>query len=632
MTAQNKQNIGPKAPPPPVTPGKSATKPCVPCAEPELATCDVEKLEVTVVAKEDNMTEDGGTDDSGRRLQSGTKKDIVYKVEVTGHCDDAILADVKDPAVRALLLRYDALIETIGQYPSRENPMASKSPEADASVELKLVRSTHEGTSCSRQIHPILNLMPLGEVPELKEPVVYRRPGEKTIEDKGRRFYAPDRPWDEFPMGDEGSLFIVVEIIRALFQSMDPKQIHINAGSCGRSACRMHPNQRLDVLLRIYRHDKWAIGLKIPPLTTRKFEKKADDFTDMFRAKPKGDYSVESSKTSGFGQSSRTESTERSGKTTTTSSELWEGDRGTKTQEMRSGYGHTRHDTKSQHSSLPTRTSKDGEPIYGTKQARYGKDFRQGENPKPKRSAEKIKERLDRSTGFDIVITRNEREVSIKGLKEKIDKWLKDFSTLITDTQNFFKKFSRVGWSFTFDLSLFAGSLILEWGPSAITTPMAKGRYFPVEFKVNGKISMEIVNISVKPAFGVEVQAFDTGLVLKIEGTISVKAKIEADINMDRFKPVQKFPIEVTPDGKVTAVGVVNALGYTVVESRLSLQAALEFKGHMEIGVSPPVFDLKGVLGWKDIVLSGYVRGVLWDSEIDPPKKLLQGGVIREFK
>jgi hypothetical protein len=222
--------------PPPTTDGKSATQPTCNCPLQPLSPCDVEKLEVKVVAKTDNMT-DSGKDAQGKALQPGKKKDVVYEVQTDHQKSREAVTDVTDPKILELLSRYSIIIETIGRYPSKEEQLTKDPSEADAdaTVTLEYARATYHGNNCSKQLHPYLQAYVAPNQRNLNKTKDLRKPGEKTLELKDLKFYAPSLPWDKTPLGTN-SFFAVFEIIISLFKVSNPAEISIGADGCSTRA------------------------------------------------------------------------------------------------------------------------------------------------------------------------------------------------------------------------------------------------------------------------------------------------------------------------------------------------------------------------------------------------------------
>jgi hypothetical protein len=133
-------------------------------------------------------------------------------------------------------------------------------------------------------------------------------------------------------------------------------------------------------------------------------------------------------------------------------------------------------------------------------------------------------------------------------------------------------------------------------------------------------------------SFGVDARALDSGLVIKVEGTIALKASIAKDINMDFFKPKQVLAVEADADAKIAVVGYVSLLGKTLADAELSASGGLKLKGDLTLEWATRTCDLKGKLESKDIELNGYIRVPWWfDKKIDPPVMILKGKPLYTF-
>jgi len=296
---------------------------------------------------------------------------------------------------------------------------------------------------------------------------------------------------------------------------------------------------------------------------------------------------------------------------------------------------------------------KKGKPIYGTKHTAYDRK----KNGRKRTNRKNLKERLELESGFDLVILRNDREVTLdqlskeykthkeslntlsKGVKAVrrdgialLKKSIEDLANLINDAKRFFNKLPQVGWKFDFEISVFAGSVLLEWGPNIVEAPLANERYYPVEFKFKGKISMEVFNLKLTVSFGVDAQAVGSRLVLKIEGTITLKATLEHEINMDLLTPVQQFEVKSEAGGKLAVVGLVTLVGATLASGELAVSGAFEFKGYLEVGWRDSSFRLEGALNRKQVLVTGYAQVIyLWETKIDPPIEVYPEGVVYTF-
>ena len=617
-----------RKPPPKTEAGGSVSKPVKHCSVQPQEPCDVNKLVVDILAKDDNFTEER------KGLQPGKRKDVKRRIEMTATRLHEPVTDVKDPEVLRMLGYIDAIVETIADYPAKDDPKldAARADEDDV-VTLRLVRAHYQG-NCGDQLHPALGVIPMDPMRELKESICFSKPGTNEIVYHGpSKFYAPSVHFDSLPIGQ--SYFAVFEIILALFTATKPKAVWIQAWACGTRAPsdRKRPNRNISCLLRIYRRDSWAIGVKIPPLGQFTEERKAERFKDLWRDAPKGDYQRSREYGTGTSYGLQSKSTiERRGQETTRADEIWVAGRGGREESSTQGFKG---------------------PM--------------GKSNRPRRSPAEtiglVHERLEASSGFEIFIARNDREVDlvelfgktkkIVGKTKKIVDEIEDavdeiedvgdiidiiktsidnLARAITAIKNFFRKLPQFGWKFTFEISLFAGTLSLTWGPSYAEKVLANGRYYPVNYEFRGRISMEIISLKVALSFGVDAQALDSGLVLKVEGSIELKVAIEHDINMDLLKPKEKFDLDAEGKPDLRVVGYISLLGYTLTGAELGVTTAIELKGYMEIDWRNKEFGIKGVLSRKPIMLYGSIQGLFWSSEIDPPIELMEGGDLYTFK
>jgi hypothetical protein len=357
---------------------------------------------------------------------------------------------------------------------------------------------------------------------------------------------------------------------------------------------------------------------------------------------------------------SHSTSTERKGDKTTSSEEIQFAGKAIRSEGLVESKGQGHHTSQNVQTNYELRTDKDGKPIYGDKQEKYGKAYQKRKNdPKPPSIDEQIKERLKTSSGFELVLARDGREVSLSELGKTYKKYKKTYKDYqdnkkehpkddaidwikksvnesakkITSVKDFFKKVPQVGWNFKFDISVLAGTFMMEWGPNLVETPLLNGRYYPVEFKFKGKIAIEIINLKLSLSFGVEAKALKSELVLKIEGTLTLKAEVEHDINMDLLKPTEKFEVKSEAKVDLDVVGYVNVFGETLSKGKLSASTGLELKGYMEIGWRTNTCALKGVLKTKAITVTGEISGTwLWSPKINPPIEILPGADLHTFE
>jgi hypothetical protein len=147
-------------------------------------------------------------------------------------------------------------------------------------------------------------------------------------------------------------------------------------------------------------------------------------------------------------------------------------------------------------------------------------------------------------------------------------------------------------------------------------------------------MKLELLNIKLSLSFGLDAQVLDSGLVLKVEGTVSLKVEISTDLNLDLItKPVKEIGLELKQTTEFKILAHVNVLGKTVAGAELSIAMGFEFKdAKLIIDVTKPTVDLKGVLRAQDVTVSGFIKVPWWwDKKVDKAK-MLDGCDIYTFK
>jgi hypothetical protein len=124
----------------------------------------------------------------------------------------------------------------------------------------------------------------------------------------------------------------------------------------------------------------------------------------------------------------------------------------------------------------------------------------------------------------------------------------------------------------------------------------------------------------------------DSGLVVKIEGSLKLKATAAREIDMDLHKPKQRIDILVTTTAKLAVIGFVSLLGKTLADAELSASTGIDFKGNIDAEWATKTFDLKGSLKLRPCVLSGCIKVPLWFKKIDPPVEVMRGADMYTFK
>jgi hypothetical protein len=584
-TQGSPSDSGVLAPPPPTTQNASATKPTQECPLHAKHPCAVNKLMLKV---------------TGWELKEDEEKKL--KLETTKVRTREPVTDVKDKQAIALLRTYDLMIDCLAEPngPSNNYPRA-------AEIE---GRSYYTAPECEVQSHALLELLHLGAS---EDAVIKKELGASEIELEAHKLYAMtsylDRVDDRKGIFDEAAT--VFGIVKSFIESITGHvtEADLRAFACGTRARGdgAQPNRMLLARVRVFRRSRWSIGLKIPPLGSFKAEKERSvDVRGL-------ETTTTSSKTTagaGYYQN-------------TTTGKVTKGDAGS---EFDFGQHKQVGEEVKEYQATGSADAKGNTTERTFREQSSSADGRKmAVNEDGEMTVDEIKKRLERESGFDLVITIDNKEIEtgegIKKIKEQIHK----ISEVIKDVRKLFEKAPQVGWKFTFDVSVLAGTIGVECFPEYVPGPRANGRYYPVQHKFTGSIELTVFAISIEVSFGVEAQALDSGLVLKIQGTLTLKCKLEKELSLDFFTPRQEFEVNAEAMAELAVVGYVSVLGKTFADGKLSVSSGLQFQGTFEVEVSArPAFDLKGKLKTKPILLSGYIRGPMgWQKKIDPSKELL---------
>jgi hypothetical protein len=585
-----------QAPPPKTQSQSQVNKPVQGCPLQAEKPCDIDKLEVDVEIQGEDESE------SPRKL-AVTKKRLTEAV-----------TDVKSSAVVALLKRYDMVIDVCAGYTSREDAYPKNRLKIKAKIE-------PHGRECPVQQHPMIVVKPFSA--DGKKPKKMDELPPEGIVVKGTSWgpkgflalsFGPDMGIDQQGLG------LLFGIIRSLWPLSNPNAIEIRGDSCGKKskAAGTPPNHSLTCLVRIFRKDVISIGIKLPPLGSYKHERSGTVTGEKeFERKTEyqmGNRSGESGK-SGHGEGRHANFEQYD--------ERWRGASGTRTETSREDHGWVKKTESHQYSDR-----------QGAKIEVYKGNF-----------ALEVREELKKKGPIALVIKRNDREFEKelfggegggkKALVEKILDGLVKAAEAISKGIEVLQKAPQLGWKFSFSISLLAGSIALEWQPRYQKGPIANGRYYPVGLRANGKIGMEVVNLSASISFGIEAVALGTGLVVKVTGTASLKVPLDCEIQLEEWRP--KFEVFLKPQASIEAVakGYATVLGYTLVDAQVS--AALAFSmddGKLEITPHRAV-ELKGHLKREDVEIKGYLNvPVCWwtkRKKIDPPIVVYRGAIIHTF-
>lgn len=592
------------APAPPATqPQKQATQAKTDCPLAVVKPCDVDTLNVQVTHKVDipgAPTPAGTTPGSLAEetiFAQVTKRRRQEKIQFRGK-------DARDGALGA----YDLVIETIADYNAAETPKSESFADPGDIVLLKKVQAGFTTPTCPEHRHALLTINGK-RAPEIKNAIVLHREGVNNLtHSETHKLFGPTFAFDVAKMGT--GAFVLFEWVISLFNAAYPKEIEIVAQGCGkRTKDDARPrNSDLRALLRVHRRDKWAIGVKIPPIGQFAYERARDDGALVTKTTT--------------GVAGRV--TERQVTTNTAAGGLRTNSVGTRDiiQDRR------------------TNTNFEQGGAYGSQQSTE-RINRFGDKEKGKRLVgyKQIKDKLATpSTDFQLVFSRNDREIggaelmeALRQVKENINK----LSNAIAEIRNLFKKLPQAGFKFEFDLKVLTGYAVVEWGPK--NAKPINDRYWPVYTQFRLKFLMEIVNVKLTLSFGIDVttggERWKTGLVVKIEGGIQFKISIDKEFSGDSGTGPTTFGVAGDCTANLTPYATAYAAGYTLADARAELSSGLEFKGQFIIDLPKKNFGLKGEIKSKSLVLTGSIKAPWWSSpRAMDPKEFLQGTTVYTFK
>jgi len=583
---------------PPAKAGTSAKTGCQTCPLQAKKVCDVTKLTVKVVMQGDAPAD--------RSLKPLTKR-----------LRGSPLTDPVDKKIAELLRAYDHVVDTVAAYPGREDV----GPKDVVSIEMQ---ANYVGT-CPQKKHGELVLKQTANPSNWifdKATGSYKQMPFQDIRKVGAKLgpvtvFAPSLNQDFGAAG--GNLSILFDIIRTIWPSHNPRHIELRSDTCGVRNDKSAPNDYLTTLVRIYRKDSYQIGVKIPPLGKFAHER-AGSVTGL----PKSSSSTSASAAGGLYR--RDDKSERSGQDWNHSTERWRGNK---------GEGYSQSSSQSPAGLITTRESSAWTSSGGG--LRYSQSTGNLTGTTYRTNSE-LFGALEKSSGFQLVIKRNDREFSWakdpndkRSLKEKILDGLSNAVKGIQTAIDTLKKLPQLGWKFTFSVSLFEGSLAGNWEPKP-QAPTSSGRYHPVKHAGSIKIGMDIFALSLDLSFGVDARALGTGVVAKvgIEGGVKVGVEKEFTFSIpptDSWTSVDLKPV-VTFTGY--AVGYASLLGYSVIDARLECRLMFSLvEGKLKIDPKKGL-TVTGTLRRDPIMLKGYVKSPAGFKPMTPIK-LCDGADIAKF-
>ena len=564
-------------PPAPVTAQKPVNSGQQDCPLKAKHPCDVQKLELktTVVLFETT----------------------VCKLKTTKRLRGTPTPGIKEEKIVELLNTYDLVQDAIASYPCREEPHPREEIEIEAKADFT-------GRACGKNEHPEM-IVKASEVREQELP-----PGGLTIhgtEFGPKKFYSNHAAFDAGVGG--GGIMVLFEIVRAIWPLYKPKQVEIRAESCGNRPkdAGGAPNTDLLALVRIYRNDTWSIGIKIPPLGELKYEheRTSHPLTGEWERSTKREAS------GGFGYAQSSD--ERSSSGVKGTSLLDQSDH-SHTSLVGSHGQRTTYANEVENGNRTTTVTRQRAGEEGTKMVKEDGHAR----------LSKIEEELKRHKGFSFFIKRNDRDWTKEIGGEKADLALKIINGIIkvaeaiANIREFFAKLPQLGWKFEFKLALLEGSMAFEWGPTLKPAPLLD-RYWPVEMEFVLVFEIELINLELTLSFGIKVKALGTGIEARISGSIGLKIPIRTEFNLNFHKPKVDFFLRPEAYGRLDAVGKCTVFGWSLVDARLSVKAALIMPdGKLEIKIADGI-HLKGTLRLEPVMLTGYIIGPIGGpKEMDP--------------
>ncbi len=469
-----------------------------------------------------------------------------------------------------LLGKYDFVIDMVGGYYTKQDQNPDK---------VKVTGKGEHVGNCGFHVHPAMCMKGLGPVPELPKGEEW-----KKGDDIGpKEFTAREVDQD---ITDPSGIMVIIDIIKSLWPLYNPKQIEVKEVSCGilPKGAKEEPATDLIALVRIFRHDKYAIGLKMPALF-----KVEESQSGTLTGEKSFDSDRKTSNTFGRNQTSSTAKVEGDEYKYTQSSQRG----GTGSAYSTSGNKDERHFSQQSTSGEGTKyDTKDDVTTVGTMK------------------------KLERSgRGFELFISRNGREfgkeIEPGEKKSKVDMVLDGIDKAIdalSKLHHMFKKLPQVGWKFSFEMSLLQGELALEWESKHVKEPKFDERYYAVEHKMAVTIAMHLIYMKIDLSFGVEAMAAGTGVSVKVGGYVSLDIPVQAELTIDDGKPAVE--VSLRPEAKVAIYGdgKASVFGWSLADVHVDVTACFDMQdGKLEFSKEHCI-ELKGHLKSEKVNLNGYAK------------------------
>lgn len=583
------------APPPPVRQGASLANCTQGCPLQQAGDCAVLELEVDVTtfsrSGQGNDRSFAGMQPTDPRFHAapvlGTPTHLILK---TDRQKRGQRTSIRDGEIRNLLSRYDLVLDTLADGPSRDDPW----PRGRIALDVR----AKFGGKCSEQRHPAIYEIPLTVCRELPPGGAY---WEKVRTDQ-RKFYAPGIWADTLSSTTPFGFFM--SMLAQL--TCAPKLIDIRAKACGAShwyAFRRDPDIDLACLLRIFRKDKWGLKLKIASYRT----------TSVSHTNYQGGWRAQGNPNETEGTTRTTTRTSTTGGTTqTTQRKQTSGfrdraadgtttprasadvttqstqnrnllaTRSTTTSTNNGSGGNalavTHHDIPGgQHQEFVV--TRDGRPPKGDGWQRVGDGYVRTvpqESPPPR---------------VDLTITRNGQPLNIlEDLRKFIEGVMK-----LRDTINRFaellRKAPQVGWSFGYSFAFLEGSVEGTIERVQASPPTAQeGRYIGVGWKGTVTFQLMLVSFSATASFGIKL---DVGWLASAEatlnGTFKTEIPLRGTVNTEGDCEIGLHP---TVTAEISGVLKASAVGVQIVDVRVTLTGGITI---MDARTRKP-----GGLTWKN--------------------------------
>jgi hypothetical protein len=466
--------------------------------------------------------------------------------------------------VRGLLDANDLVIDTVADYHEMKADLKDEAP-MNPNQQVKLAAKCKLDAGCPLDLHPIIFISPeagsmfWGYVRLSNEFLQKEQQESHGTTDVGpRMFTANSAPYDGTGAGDD--LRVVFDFLTSIWPATHPKQIKVHAHSCGWGPAGGTHKDFIG-LVRIFRNDKWSVNIVTPPLLG--FSKSWTQTRDALTGKK--DTTVATSSVVGFGHVRRADSTH-------TSQEL-----GLRTEDKSNMqvHGHSG-------SAVATQEVHEGDEYEGGR-FHYAKNAmrrsRGGEHHyAPVHIGAATAGEAQLPPGFTVTFSRNGHTLPLEKLQSLIHAILK-FREKIVELLDGMKFEVQLGFGYSYDVKAFYGTISGSWWPTMLDAREADDRYLPVGWGGGLEFALTFIDISLTGFFGIDigVKVIQTGVSLKIQGTIALKVDLKMAI--DNIIDFPDHDLKATPTFTLAAVAFVNLFGYHLVDGIIALTGGFPFSG-----------------------------------------------------